>query len=81
MEKFSKKWWAEWFKLASIRALHTFCQTLLGLVTASGTELLKLNWKEILITCLITALYSYAKSFVIGVPEMELNNYKVKEIK
>ena len=41
------------------------------MTAVDGFKLLELDWVKILITCLIMAALSYAKSFVIGVPEME----------
>lgn len=81
MKKFSKEWWIEWFKTSTIRAIYTFCQGLLGMAIGDELDLIKLDWKNILLTCLIMAGLSYAKSFVVGVPEIELANYKIKEIK
>lgn len=74
MKKFSKKWWKEWFKRASIRALFTFSQGLLGMTIVDVGELLNLDWIKILSTCLIMALLSYAKSIVVGMPELEVEN-------
>lgn len=81
MEKFSKDWWIEFIRVSTIRALWTFCQTLMSLVAVDNMNLLKVEWKMVLLTSLISAMLSYAKSFIISVPEMELMNYKVKEIK
>lgn len=72
--KRTKEWWKEWFRTATVRALYTFCQGLLSLVIVDGTKLLELDWLKILLTCLIMALLSYAKSFVIGMPELEVKN-------
>lgn len=69
--KHTKEWWKEWFIKASIRALYTFSQGLLGMTLAEGFDLLKLDWGKILLTCLIMAGLSYAKSYVMGLPELE----------
>lgn len=81
MKRFSKAWLIEFLKLSSIRALWTFCQTLLSMVAVDNLNLLKVDWKVVLLTSLISAGLSYAKSFIVSVPEIELMNYKVKEIK
>lgn len=81
MKKFSKEWWIEWFKTSSIRALWTFCQGIIGATAVESSALMNIDWIKILLTALIMALLSYAKSFVVGVPEMELSEYKVKEMK
>jgi hypothetical protein len=74
MKKYSKKWWKEWFIKSSIRALFTFSQGLLGMTIVDVKELLNLDWIKILLTCLIMALLSYAKSIVVGMPELEESN-------
>ena len=74
MKKFSKKWWKEWFGKASIRALYTFIQGLIGMTTVEGFQLLQLDWIKILLTCIIMALLSYAKSLLVGLPELEESN-------
>lgn len=71
MKKYSKQWWKEWFLKSSIRAIYTFSQGLIAMTVADGFDLLKLDWVKILLTCLIMAALSYAKSFVMGLPEME----------
>ena len=81
MRKFSKQWLLEFIKVSTVRAVWTFCQTLTSMVAMDNLDLLKVDWKTILLTSLISAMLSYAKSFIVSVPEMELMNYKVKEIK
>ena len=71
MEKYTKMWWKTWLIRASVRAIYTFSQGLIAMTAVDGFKLLELDWAKILITCLIMAALSYAKSFVIGVPEME----------
>ena len=81
MKKFSKQWWKEWLKYASIRAGHAFCQGLIGMTAVETKNLTNIDWKKTLLTCFIIVITSYAKSFLVGVPEIELSEYKVKEIK
>lgn len=71
MKKYSMEWWKEWLIKASIRAVYTFAQGLLGMTIADAGDLLNLDWGKILLTCLIMALLSYAKSIVVGLPELE----------
>ena len=75
MKRFSKDWWKHWFCRATIRAIHTFCQTLGGFVLVdtpiNNFRLLELDWGKILLVCLISGIISYAKSFLVGVPEVE----------
>ena len=72
MKKYSKEWWKEWFIKSSIRALYTFAEGLIGMTAVDGFQLLELDWLRILLTCLIMALLSYAKNFVVGLPELEV---------
>ena len=71
MKKYSKEWWKEWLKKASVRALITFAEGILGLATADGFDLLNLDWGKILLASLIMAGLSYARSLVFGIPELE----------
>lgn len=71
MKKYSKEWWKEWFIKSSIRALYTFAEGLIGMTAVDGFQLLELDWVKILITCFVMAILSYAKNFVVGLPELE----------
>lgn len=72
MKKYSKEWWKEWFKKSTIRALYTFAEGLVGMTAVDGFQLLELDWIRILLTCLMMALLSFAKNFVVGLPELEV---------
>lgn len=74
MKKYSKKWWKEWFKKSTVRALWTFGQVLLAQVSVEGVALLNVDWKSVLLVSLISGIISYIKSFVVGLPELEENN-------
>lgn len=54
-----------------IRALHTFAQTMLGMLGTEGLGLFDVNWKVILSVSSMSALISILKSIVIGIPEFE----------
>ena len=71
MIKYSKAWWKAWFKKASIRALYTFAEVLVASVSVEGVALLNVEWGKTLLVCLISAIISYVKSFVVGIPEIE----------
>lgn len=59
-----------WFKAAGIRALKTFCQTALSMLTV-GNALLDINWVHILsvsgVACIASILTSIA-----GLPEVDI---------
>ena len=71
MKKYSKEWWKEWLIKSSIRALYTFAEGLIGMTLVDNYKLLELDWGKILLTCFIMAMLSYAKNFVVGLPELE----------
>lgn len=60
----SKKWW----KAAGIRALKTFCQTAVSMLTI-GQAMLDINWLHVIsvsgVACVISLLTSVA-----GLPEV-----------
>lgn len=59
----------KWFEAAGIRALKTFCQTAVSMITV-GQALLDINWLHIVsvsaVACIISLLTSLA-----GLPEIE----------
>lgn len=61
--------WAFW-KRALIRALHTFCQTALGMITV-GMAIKDVDWLHILSVGAVAAVISILKSVVVGVPETD----------
>ncbi len=66
----------EKIKKILIRSLHTFCQTMLGMLGTESLGLFDVNWKSMLSVCLMAALISILKSIVVGIPELqEENNY------
>lgn len=79
----------EFWKAAFIRALRTFCQTLISTIPAGMTitpvMIKEANWTVLytilawIITSFIAAITSLITSVATGLPEV--NEYKVKEIK
>ena len=60
---------AEFWKAAGIRALKTFCQTLLA--TGTGAVLLQdVNWLMALSASALAAIFSVLTSIVTGLPEV-----------
>lgn len=59
----------KWLKAAGIRALKTFCQTALSMLTI-GQALIDVNWLNVLsvsgVACIISMLTS-----IVGLPEVE----------
>lgn len=56
------------FKAAFIRAAHTFLQSVVGMLTV-GKAITDFDWKGIILVSLTTALISFIKSLLIGMPE------------
>lgn len=59
----------KWFKAAGIRALKTFCQTAVSLITV-GNMLTEMNWLTIASISATSAIVSILTS-VAGLPEVE----------
>ena len=69
MKKYSKKWWGEWFKRASIRAIKTVCQTAIATI-GSATLFEEINWIMILSASGLAGILSLLTSLA-GLPELE----------
>lgn len=65
MKKLSKTW----FKAAAIRAIRTWAQTALGMVTV-GATLSEISWGYIASVATVSAIYSLLTS-VAGLPEVQ----------
>ena len=61
----SKKWW----KAAGIRALKTFCQTAISMLTV-GQAVLDVNWINVASVSAVAAVISLLTS-IAGLPEVE----------
>ena len=61
----NRKWW----KAAGIRALKTFCQTAVSMMTI-GQAVLDVNWKNVLSVSCVACLFSLLTS-IAGLPEVE----------
>ena len=58
-----------WFKAAGIRALKTFCQTAVSMLTV-GQALLDINWVHILSVSAVASIISILTS-IAGLPEVD----------
>ena len=59
--------WAAWGKKAGIRALKTFAQTALSLITV-GSMVSEINWIMVVSTATVAGVYSLLTS-IAGLPE------------
>ena len=59
----------KWLKAAGIRALKTFCQTAVSLITV-GSAVTEINWLSVISISATAALVSIMTS-VAGLPEVE----------
>ena len=64
MKKLNKTW----FKAAAIRAIRTWAQTALGMITV-GATLAEIDWSYILSVATVSAIYSLLTS-IAGLPEV-----------
>ena len=62
--------WKAWFKFAGIRALKTFCQTIVAMLPAAVT-ITAVDWKAVLGTAALAAVASICTSLA-GIPEENL---------
>lgn len=59
----------EWLKAAGVRAVKTFAQTMLSMLTV-GQALMDINWINVLSVSAVAALISILTS-IAGLPEVE----------
>ena len=59
----------EWLKAAGIRALKTFAQTAISMLTV-GQAVIEVNWMNVLSVSAVAALISILTS-IAGLPEVE----------
>ena len=62
--------WGKWFRAAGIRALKTFAQTAVSMVTV-GQAFLEVNWINVLSVAGVSAVVSLLTSLG-GLPEEEI---------
>lgn len=62
----TKEFWIN----AGKRALYTFAETAIGMITV-GQAFTEINWLHILSVSAVAAIVSLGKSIVIGMPEMK----------
>lgn len=59
----------EWAKAAAVRAVKTFCQTALSMLTV-GQAVIEVNWLNVLSVSAVAAVISLLTS-VAGLPEVD----------
>lgn len=69
MKKYSKEWWAAWFKAAGIRALKTVAQTATAAIGASAL-VHEVNWVVVASAAGLAGVLSLLTSLA-GLPELE----------
>ena len=62
--------WKSWFRFAGVRALKTFCQTIVAMLPAAVT-ITAVDWKAVLGTAALAAVASICTSLA-GIPEENL---------
>ena len=63
------QYWTEWGKYAGIRALKTFAQAMLGMLTV-GMTVSEVDWVNALSVGVVAGVYSLLTSLA-GLPEMK----------
>lgn len=64
----------DFWKAALIRAAHTFFQAFIAAIPSSAAVLSDVNWKLVFSAAVLAAVMSLAKSVVVGLPEVALQN-------
>ena len=62
----------DFWKAALIRAAHTFFQAFIAAIPSSAAVLSDVNWKLVFSAAILAAVMSLAKSVVVGLPEVGL---------
>lgn len=65
----TKEYWIKWLKASAVRAVKTFAQTAVSLITV-GQIITDLNWLEILGVSATSAVVSMLTSLA-GIPEVQ----------
>ena len=72
MKKYSKEWWKEMLYSSFIRAIWTFLEGILGLMSMNQImSIEEYKWMHIVGVATTMALISFIKSMLAGVPEVE----------
>ena len=64
----------DFWKAALIRAAHTWLQAFVAAIPSSAAVLSDVNWKLVVSAATLAAVISLAKSVVVGLPEVNLQN-------
>lgn len=62
----------DFWKCAAIRALRTFCQSIVALVGTDAINVVAIPWPEIIGISATTALLSLLTSIATGLPESDI---------
>lgn len=65
----NKDYWMQWIKAAGIRALKTFAQTAVGMITV-GAALSDIDWILVGSVSAVAAIASLLTS-IVGIPEVD----------
>lgn len=66
----NKDYWMQWIKAAGIRALKTFAQTAVGMITV-GATIHEIDWVLVGSVSAVAAIASLLTS-IVGIPEVKL---------
>lgn len=65
----NKDYWTQWLKAAGIRALKTFAQTAVGMITV-GAAIADIDWALVGSVSAVAAIASLLTS-IVGIPEVD----------
>lgn len=65
----------EWLKAAGVRAVRTFAQSVLSMITV-GQTIMEVNWMNVLSVSSVATLLSLLTSIITGLPEIKESEKK-----
>lgn len=68
-----KRDWKKWFAAAGMRAVRTFAQMFVSMITV-GQLFSEINWLQVLSVSAVAAIYSLAMSLT-GLPELDEQDF------
>ena len=68
----TKTYWINWTKAAGIRAVKTFAQSILAVISVTGIAFNEVDWSMTLSVATVSAIASILTS-IVGLPELKVD--------
>lgn len=66
-----KTYWINWLKAAGMRAIKTFAQSILAVISVTGIAFSEVDWRMTVSVAAVSALASMLTS-IVGLPELNV---------